>query len=623
MNITRHSAPRWWGSALGLAGSALISHGAMAGTTTPPCDTFNAVYDPNTMTYTGNAALAEALNSTMGAFVLGIQATEYAGGQLNPAITEPVCSVGVAFSSNSDPTSSYVNMVAMMPEADANGVHWNGRFLGTGNGGFAGPLISNGTPSGAVEEVVLGVAEGYAAATNDLGTATLFNCNTLFCGSAEGVLLYPNQTPGGLYGDAAALTDFGYGATHLMTLGAKYLITTFYGTAPAHNYFHGCSTGGQQALMEAQRFPNDYNGILAGSPAYDRTHLHIASAAFYEVTHRAADAALPNEAFGLMHAAVISSCAGTDGGLATDNYLTQPALCSFSATTLQCTGAQGEVPCTDPNGTSCTCLTPDQAVSMNAAYTGALDSKKHVLYPGYERGVEDPNAGVLAEEEGVSEPLFDSLDYWGFGPNFQWQSLFKRTDRVEGELVSQIQALDNTPVGSSTMAGALNANETNLSAFSAAGDKLIMYAGYEDPLIPTASSIDYYNLLAKKNTGASSFATMFLAPGMWHCSGGPGANVFGNFNLPPAPTLPSDDVLGALVAWVESGSKPVEITATKYVNDDPSQGIAFQRPLCPYPQVAYYKGKGDPNQVTSYKCKDRPEVKNQSFFKDYGPVYTP
>jgi feruloyl esterase len=116
---------------------------------------------------------------------------------------------------------------------------------------------------------------------------------------------------------------------------------------------------------------------------------------------------------------------------------------------------------------------------------------------------------------------------------------------------------------------------------------------------------------------------MFLAPGMWHCSGGPGANVFGNFNLPPAPTLPADDILGALVAWVEGGIKPVKIIATKYVNDDPSQGIAFQRPLCPYPQVAYYTGQGDPTQSTSYKCKDRPEVKNQTFFKAYGPVYTP
>lgn len=623
MKIIRHSAPLMWGTALGLAGSALISHGAMATGATPACNTFNAVYDPSTMTYMGNAALAEAMNSAMGAFVLGIQATEYPGGALNPAITEPVCSVGVAYSSSFDPTTSYVNMVAMMPESDAGGVHWNGRFLGTGNGGFAGPLVAGGVPSGAVEEVVLGVAEGYAAATNDMGTAQLFNCNTLFCGSAEGVQLYPNQTPGGLYGDAAALTDFGYGATHLMTLGAKYLVTTFYGAAPAHNYFHGCSTGGQQALMEAERFPNDYNGILAGSPAYDRTHLHIASAAFYEVTHRAADAGLPNEALGLMHAAVLASCAGTDGGLPSDNFLTQPALCSFSATTLQCTGAPGDVPCTDPNGTSCTCLTPDQAVSMDAAYSGAQDSKKHVLYPGYERGVEDPAAGLIQEEQIVSEPLFDSLDYWGFGPNFQWQSLFKRTDKVGGELVSQIDALDNTPVGSSTMAGVLNANETNLSAFSAAGDKLVMYAGYEDPLIPTASSIDYINLLRKKNTGAGSFATMFLAPGMWHCSGGPGANVFGNFNLPPAPTLPADDILGALVAWVEGGIKPVKIIATKYVNDDPSQGIAFQRPLCPYPQVAYYTGQGDPTQSTSYKCKDRPEVKNQTFFKAYGPVYTP
>jgi feruloyl esterase len=617
------SVPTLWGTALGLAGSALLANSAFAASAAPACSSFAAVYDPSTMSYTGNAALAEQLNTAMGAFVLGIAPTEYPGGALNPAITEPVCEIGVAFSSNANPAQSYVNMAVMVPEADSNGNHWNGRFLGTGNGGFAGPLVANGTPSGAIEEIVLGVAEGYAAATNDMGTAQLFNCNTLFCGSKEGVKLYPDETPGGLYDDAAALTDFGYGATHLMTLAAKSLITTYYGQPPAHNYFHGCSTGGQQALMEAERFPTDYDGILAGSPAYDRTHLHIAAASFFETTHRAADAGLPNEAFALTHAAVLKHCAGMDGGLSTDNFLTQPAKCNFDATALQCSGSPTDVPCTDPTGTSCTCLTPDQAVSMNAAYSGAKDSEGRVLYPGYERGVEDPNAGVLAEEEGVSEPLFDSLDYWAFGPKFNWKSLFANTTSIQGELVGKINFLDNTAVGSSTMAGVLNANETNLTPFVANGGKLVMYAGYEDPLIPTASTLDYFNLVTTKNVNATSFSALFLAPGMWHCSGGPGANVFGNFNLPPEPTVPSDDILGALVNWRETGTAPTSIVATKYVNDDPTQGIAFQRPLCPYPQVAFYNAhKANPVLATSYTCETRGLVKNQPFAPKYGPVYT-
>ncbi len=625
-----------------LVGTALASSSAFAGSVGTPCSSLSGAF-PNGDTYA--LSLALGFNGSAGTpVVLAIQAQDVpanalAAGEPSPAL----CSVGMVVASDGNPSDSQIQIAVLLPEGTVGTNSqdvWNGRFLGTGNGGFAGSIATSTLGLGVIPTYVA-TGKTYVVANTDLGDGAglggppnfptaWYNCNSTFCGSDAGAAFY-GQKLGGLYGDNAAITDFGYGATHLMTVASKALINTFYGTPAAHSYFHGCSTGGQQALMEAQRFPNDYDGILAGSPAYDRTHLHVASAAFFEQTHSAADAYLPNEALGLTHAAVLQSCAGTDGGLATDNFLMKPASCSFDASVLQCTGANGEVPCTDPNGTSCSCLTPNQVVSMNAAWSGALDNHGRVLYPGYERGVEDPFAGVLAEEENVTEPLFDSLDYWAFGPGFQWQSLFKNTTTPQGELSTRITALDNTPVGSSTFAGVLNANSPDLSAFKAAGGKLIMYAGYEDPLIPAASSIDYYNAILKGDpanhtyTGdpdLASYSRLYMAPGMWHCNGGPGANAFGNLsgNLPPVPAAITDDVLGALIAWREFAITPTRITATKYVNDDASQGIAFQRPLCPYPQNAKYTKKRFSSALaTSWECKPGAYVTNQKFNAFYGP----
>jgi feruloyl esterase len=383
--------------------------------------------------------------------------------------------------------------------------------------------------------------------------------------------------------------------------------------------------------MEAQRFPTDYDGILAGSPAYNRTHLHIASAAFYEATYSFPTGAglLTNAGLALAHAGVLAQCAGKDGGYAGDNFLTLPASCGFEATTLQCTDAPNEVPCIDPNATSCTCLTPDQATVLDRAYTGATDDHGFTLYPGYERGVEDPNAGLLMEEQEVSEPLFDSLDYWAFGPTFTWQSLFASTATPQGLLSTKILAMDNTPEGNTTFAGELNANNANLgnSGFVANGGKLIMYAGYEDPLIPSASTFDYYNQvkhdqLTQGGAATNSYLRLYMAPGMWHCNGGPGANAFGNLSaqVPPIPGDPTDDVLGALIAWREAGTAPGQIVATKYTNDNPSDGVAFQRPLCPYPQSAVYSKQKKPwYSAASWTCQGKSEVRTQPFSPHYGP----
>ncbi len=541
------------------------------------------------------------------ATVTAFSATEIAATSTVPAY----CDVSMVFSSTGDTAESQIAVQVWLPETG-----WNGRFLGTGNGGFAGS-IDTGT-------LQLAVSEGFAAANTDMGTGILFGCNALNCGSHNG-----GGIPGGLYHDPAAIRDFGYRATHLMTIAGKQLVNAFYAQGASRSYFAGCSTGGQQALMESQRFPNDYDGILAGAPAHNRTHLHMAGPAVYEVTHTSPSAYLTNAALSLVHATVLQQCAGHDGGLPTDDFLTLPASCTTDAGVLQCTGTLGEVPCTDPNATSCTCLTHQQVYAMNHDWKGADDNLGRRLYPGAERGTEEPVALAAANgfignlglpwQQAQSEPVFDGLMFWALGPNWVWQEMYTTTSVPEPELAAEIRAIDDTPVGKDTFAEVLNANSTDLSAFVKHGAKMLMYQGYADPLIPSATSIDYYNAVANADPNVGQYLRLFLAPGVWHCGNGPGANVFGGAaQSAPLPLNPSDDVMGALMNWVENGVAPTRITATKYVNDTPASGIAFQRPLCLYPAHSAYTG-GDTTNAASYTCAPSPPVTNQPFSPIYGP----
>jgi len=527
----------------------------------------------------------------------------------------PFCRVAMVIASSGNAATSQSRVEVWIPQ----GPGWNRRLEGFGNGGFAGAINYS--------ELQLGVSEHFVAANTDLGTGLLFKCNGGFCGDHTGL----GGIPGGLYNDPAAIQDFGYAATHLMTVAAKQLIATYFGGPQDHAYFNGCSTGGSQALMESQRFPDDYDGILAGAPAHNRTHLHMAGPAVYESTHAQADAYLTNAALGLIHGFVLRQCAGRDGGLRTDDFLTQPAMCTADAKALVCPGKPTDVPCTDHNAASCTCLTRHQAQAMDGVWTGAIDDLGRRMYPGGERGSEEPvpitpangfagNLG-LPWQQAFSEPVFDGLMYWAQGPNWPWQSLFANTTTAQPELSAEIATIDNTPVGNTTFAATLNANSTDLSLFSTHGHRMIMYAGYADPLIPSATAIDYYNALAAADPSTDTYLRLFMAPGMWHCGSGPGANSFGNLTstLPPRPLNAVDDVMGALLNWVERGGPgPRVIRATKYVGDNPAQGIAFQRPLCAYPSHAVYAG-GDKTVFGSYSCVAGSPITNQSFSPAYGP----
>ena len=551
--------------------------------------------------------------------VVALTSSNVNGGTFTPpGTTVPIkglpafCRVQITASSNGNASQSLIAIEVWLPERG-----WNGRFIGTGNGGFAGTL----------DYVALSdrLIEGFAVANDDLGTGLRFDCNALFCGDATG----GGGKPGGLYGDAQSIKDFGYAATHVMTVAGKSVTDVFYGKRPSRNYFAGCSTGGQNAFTESQRYPADYDGILAGAPAHNRTHLNASILPLYADTH-VLGGALTDAALALAHERVLAQCAGRDGGLATDDFLQLPYACRTDARTLMCRGAAGETPCTDPSAASCTCLTAGQATALDAYWHGPNDDLGRLESPGFARGSEEPVSLTAANDDlgdlgltwdqVLAEPQFDSLFYWTYGPTWPWPSFVTPRDGAFALISRALDQTDARPVGDSTFARVLNANDPDLRPFARHGGRMLLYQGYGDPLIPSAVAIDYTNaVFATDPFGAGSHLRLFMAPGVEHCDGGPGANSFGATSqpFPPAPLDPHDDALGALMAWVEHGVAPERIVATKYRNDTPANGVAFQRPLCMYPLHAAYAG-GDPTAASSYRCAPSAPVLNQTANPHWG-----
>ncbi|MEJ0075490.1 MAG: tannase/feruloyl esterase family alpha/beta hydrolase [Alphaproteobacteria bacterium] len=487
---------------------------------------------------------------------------------------------------------------------------WNGRFLGTGGGGFQGVITYS--------ELALGIQQGFASTNSDLGTGSS-GCNPLFCGSAGNMgnplaIAFgdPASPSTGLFGDPERIKDFGYRAIHLMTLRGKEIANAFYHHAAQTAYFAGCSTGGQNALMEAQRFPEDYNGVLAGAAAFNRTHLHMAGLASWQNTHKTPGRFIQPGQMTLINNAVLAQCVGQDGGVTTDPFLTDPRDCKFDPKVLQCTGSN-----LPP-----ACLSAEQVTTMRNYYAGTSDPQNgQLINPGGARGSEtdDILALGLAFQERLPEPAFDGLFYWVFGSGFGVPS--SATNYANFDFHRDVRTVDDQ------LADTLNAVSTDLSDFNRRGNKLLMYHGWADPLIPPQSSINYFNAVAKIDRGngpdrddvqkvdfrpgedpkldkTQRYARLFMVPGMFHCSGGPGPNVF--------------DALTPLVQWVEQGVAPETILATKFVADTPP-AVQMTRPLCLYPKVAKYKGSGATNVAANFVCVTDERDFNQTPAPKFGP----
>jgi feruloyl esterase len=578
--MMRHR-PYLVGAAMGLfAWVAIASTPAMA----TPCTNLQSVALEHT-------TITSAIDNTTGAFVVP---------NSNPPQTitglPAFCRVTATLTPTSD---SSIKIEVWLPETT-----WNGRFLGTGGGGFQG-IIS-------YDQLASGLQAGFAATNSDLGTG-VSGCSPLYCGSDGNMgnplaieFGDPSAPSTGLFGHPERIKDFGYRAIHLMTVRGKEIADAFYRENARKAYFAGCSTGGQNALMEAQRFPEDYDGILAGAAAFNRTHLHMAGLSVWQDAHASPGRFIQPGQMSLINKAVLAQCVGQDGGARTDQFLTDPRGCHFDPKVLQCRG--GNVPPA--------CLTADQVTTIQKYYAGTIDPVNgQVINPGAERGNEtdDVNALGLAFSERLPEPAFDGLFYWVFGPKFGYPA--NAHSFANFDFHHDVDTVDDQ------LAAVLNANSADLGDFREHGGKLIMYHGWADPLIPSQSSINYFNALvangshgfqqARFEPGTNptlqktqSYARLFMVPGMYHCSGGPGPNVF--------------DALTPLVSWVEKGVAPDTIVATKFVNDTPP-AVQMTRPLCVFPKIAKYNGSGSSTIAANFTCVAGEHEFNQTPAPKYGP----
>jgi feruloyl esterase len=420
---------------------------------------------------------------------------------------------------------------------------------------------------------------------------------------------------------AEKVVDFGYRAQHVTTVAGKAITAAFYGRHPEHSYFVGCSQGGHHALMELQRYPEDYDGIVGGDPANDWTHLmfgELWAGVMSSVKGPSSD--LPQAKLNLLTNAVLAQCVGQDGGLKTDAYLTDPRDCHFDPKVLKCSGADAS-----------TCLTADQLAAVEALYQGPVNPRTHKqIFPGFPRGSEAFWRQVLV---GLAIPGGSSASFFRDGV-FAGKAGF---NFLSINFDSDVTLTDNKPIASGeTWKTALDANNPDIRAFKRRGGKLIMYHGSADPFITPLNSLDYYAAVIKAGGGddgspdedavneTRAFARLFMVPGMNHCAGGPGANTFGGVGqgvgLGGGTSIPQDpqhDVVRALEQWVEHGIAPDRIVATKFVNDRPANGVAFTRPLCPYPDVARYTGSGATTEAANFVCVPDEREPNGPRFDDY------
>jgi feruloyl esterase len=434
---------------------------------------------------------------------------------------------------------SAISIEVWMPEQG-----WNGKFRGQGNGGFAGQIDFRG----------LGAALGqaYATAGTDTGHSGMGT-------DASWALGHPEK-----------VTDFGYRGIHAMTQIAKELIRSFYGRGARHAYFGSCSNGGRQALMEAQRFPEDYDGILAGAPANFWTHLLTKALADAQATTLDPSSYIPAGKLAAIAKGVNAACDAQDG--LADGVVNDPPRCRFDPGTLLCRESVSEA-----------CLTAPQVAALRKLYTAPLDSGGRPIFPGYLPGAEQGPGGwgpwITGDAPGKSLLFAFSTGYFA-------NMIYERADwdyRAANVPVALRAAEDKT-------AGKLDATDPNLGAFKARGGKLVLYHGWNDPAISALNTVDYYESVVKKmgRPETEGFVRLYLIAGMQHCGDGPGPNTFGQHGLPSKD--PRGNVLLALERWVEQGEAPAAIVATKHVDDNSTKAVEMTR------------GQGDPKDQAAFVC---------------------
>jgi len=441
--------------------------------------------------------------------------------------------------------------------------HWNGRFQGIGNGGFAGSIDTM--------TLALALQKGYAAASTDTGH--------------EG----SDRDGSWALGHIEKLRDYGFRSIHETAILAKSLIEAVHGQPPKYSYFVGGSNGGRQALIEAQRYPTDYDGVVAGCPALDPTDTIPVWAWTQQALLHTPGAYIPADKLDTIADAVTRSCDAQDG--VRDGVIENPRACHFDPAVLQCRGA-------DANN----CLTAAQVQALRKIYSGPSDEPGTAPVWGFVPGGELGSMGwkdwLTGSRPQKSVQYHYALEFYRYMvyDNPRWN-------------LDQFDFVRDRAAVKRRLGPILDATDTNLAAFAARGGKLILFHGWNDPALPPGMTIDYYQQLQERmgREQTNEFVRLYMVPGMQHCFGGPGPNAFGQ--IPPGGDADaSHNISAALEHWVEGGESPAEIVAAKYENDLQAL-IAPQklepvrtRPICTYPQIARWSGRGSTDRAENFSC---------------------
>ena len=421
---------------------------------------------------------------------------------------------------------------------------WNSRFEGLGNGAWSGAVPLAG--------LAAALDSGYAVAGTDTGHRS------------AGLDATWTMTEGHFNDGLAA--DWAHRAMHEMSVKGQAVVAAYYGQQARHRYFVGCSSGGHQALTEAQRYPDDYDGILAGAPANYWTHL-MAGQLWYGVATRVDPATNLEQPVNLLpriHAAVLAACDRLDG--VADGVLENPLACHVDAAALGC--KEGDEPGS--------CLAPAQAAALQRIYANAVGSDGHKVFPGLAPGSEQGWPAMSAVQVAFAENFYR---YFVFhDPAWRYDSVDFDRDVARAD---------------ATIGMVTNSTNADLARFRRHGGKLLQYHGWSDPLISPYNSIDYYESVVAKSGKASpeaqladtqAYHRLFMVPGMGHCRGGEGTDSF--------------DGLSALQSWVEEGKAPERIEAARLV----AGKLVRTRPLCAFPMQAVHDGVGNSDESASFRC---------------------
>ena len=432
------------------------------------------------------------------------------------------CRVTLKLTPSSD---SDIRVEVWLPQSQ-----WNHKLQASGNGGLGGAI--------AYPALAASVKAGYVAVGTDTGHVG---------GNADFVAGHPEK-----------LVDFGYRAIHEMTVAAKTVAAAHYDARPTRAYFNSCSTGGRQALVEAQRYPDDFDGIVAGDPSWDQMRLYAARVWLNTYVNRTPAAVIPPTKYSMIHDAVLAKCDPVDG--VKDGVIENPATCGFDFSTLTCRAED-----------RADCLTKDQVETANAMTHPIRDPKSGaVLHPGrYYPGSELGWGGVAGPSP--SGESHEGMRKIVFTPDWDYHTI-----KVPEDVERAVKA-DK---------GLLFGGDPDLSRFFKRGGKLLMYHGWADPLVsPDTSVMMYKRINDKVGSASANSLALFMVPGMGHCQGGPGTDVF--------------DKVAALDRWVETGTKPQAIEAAHVTGG----GVDRTRPLCAYPTTAHYTGTGSTDDARNFRCQ--------------------